>query len=96
MEKLKGKGLVKQEQVQEEHLPQSPTAPPQEIPVNNALQLPVDVYQTDNEIIIFAQVAGVDLETIDVAIEGENDVVSISGQTTRPEDLIGDHLEGYF
>ena len=99
MEKLKGKGLVKQDSASgggEEHAPQSSTAPPPEIPVNNALQLPVDVYQTDKEIIIFAQVAGIDLDTIDVAIEGENDVISISGHTMRPEELIGGNSEGDF
>ncbi len=92
MEKLKGKGVVKGDAASEEQAaphPKAPNAAPSEVPVHNALQLPVDVFQTDNEVVVFAQIAGVDLASLDVSIGGQNDVITISGSSVRPEDLIG-------
>ncbi|NBD74201.1 Hsp20 family protein [Patescibacteria group bacterium] len=95
MEKLKGKGIVKDDQggspggEQGEQHAVAPNAAPSEVPVHNALQLPVDVFQTDNEVVVFAQIAGVDLKSLDVSIGGQNDVITISGSSVRPEDLIG-------
>lgn len=99
MEKLKGKGLVEKEgggnvddaaaHAHESH---------NEVVPGHALQLPVDVYQSDYDIIIFAQLAGIDIETLDVSITGENDVVSIQGRSVRPEHLMGEnaHQHGEF
>ena len=87
MDKLKGKGLVDQNG--------QPTAGAvqqndgtQEVVPDHALQLPVDVFQSDDEIIIYAQLAGMDMHTLDVSISGENDVVSIQGSALRPESLM--------
>lgn len=92
MEKLKNKGLTQQGGAEgsTDAAPQatSPNAAPSDIPVHNALQLPVDVFQTDHDIVIFAQIAGVELESLDVSIGGENDVVTISGSSKRPDELI--------
>ena len=93
MDKLKGKGLAGSArggggEAAAPVAAQSPNAAPSDIPVHNALQLPVDVFQTDREIVIFAQIAGVDLDTLDVSIGGDQDVVTISGSSKRPEDLI--------
>ena len=96
MEKLKGKGLVKSDDAPKDHAPKSPNAAPPEIPVHNALQLPVDVYQTDTEIVIFAQITGVDLNSLDVSIGGDNDVITISGNSIRPEELVGGEMHGDF
>ena len=98
MEKLKGKGLVKKDApASGEQAPKSPNAAPPEIPVHNALQLPVDVYQSDREIVIFAQITGVDLNSLDVSIGGENDVVTISGHSLRPDELVGGaEMQGEF
>lgn len=51
-----------------------------------ATQLPVDVYQSNREIIIYAQISGVDLSQLDVSIEGENDIITIQGDMCRPEE----------
>jgi HSP20 family protein len=88
MDKLKGKGLV-----DKEGHPIDPTAAPTQnqqqgtLP-GHALQLPVDVFQSDSEIVIYAQLAGMDMQTLDVSISGENDVVSIQGSAQRPEQLM--------
>ncbi len=57
----------------------------EEIAVDNVSQLKVDVYQTDSLIIIYAQVPGVDIEDIQVSIEGDADIVLIEGKSIRPE-----------
>jgi HSP20 family molecular chaperone IbpA len=55
-------------------------------------QLPVDVAQTDSEIVIYAQIPGTDLSSLDVSIEGDNDVITIQGSSRRPEEIAhGDH-----
>jgi len=95
MEKLKGKGIVKEEDAGAQAV-KAPNAAPEGIPVHNALQLPVDVYQGDSEIVIFAQIAGVDLESLDVSIGGESDIVTLSGHSVRPEDLVDGVVRGEF
>ncbi len=45
-------------------------------------QLTVDVYQTDEEIVIQSAIAGVEPEDLDIALE--NDVVTIKGNRERP------------
>ncbi len=52
-------------------------------------QLPVDVQQSEMEIIIYAQVPGTEIKNLDVSIEGDNDVITIQGTSTRPSDLVG-------
>jgi HSP20 family molecular chaperone IbpA len=90
MEKLKGKGLVdKNGQPTEGVAPVAGVQ--QEVVPGHALQLPVDVFQSDSEIIIYAQLAGMDMHTLDVSISGENDVVSIQGSALRPENLMYEH-----
>ncbi len=91
MDKLKGKGLV-----DKEGNPMDPASAQQNqqaqqgVLPGHALQLPVDVFQSDNEIVIYAQLAGMDMQTLDVSIAGENDVVSIQGSALRPEQLMHD------
>lgn len=87
MDKLKGKGLVDQKGQPTQGLSQNMSGA-QEVVPDHALQLPVDVFQSDNEIVIYAQLAGMDMHTLDVSISGENDVVSISGSAMRPESLM--------
>jgi len=87
MDKLKGKGLVDETGQPAESAMQASSGP-QEVVPEHALQLPVDVFQSDNEIIIYAQLAGMDMHTLDVSISGENDVVSIQGSALRPETLM--------
>ena len=51
-------------------------------------QLTVDVYQTDEEIVVQAPIAGVDPENIDVAVE--NDMVIIKGKRPNPDRFMDD------
>ncbi len=87
MDKLKGKGLVDQSGRPTEGAPAQHGGSEEVIP-DHALQLPVDVFQSDDEIIIYAQLAGMDMRTLDVSISGENDVVNIQGSAARPESLM--------
>ncbi len=88
MDKLKGKGLVdKDGQLVDAATSEKTTSQQGALP-GHALQLPVDVFQSDSEIVIYAQLAGMDMHTLDVSISGENDVVSIQGSAHRPEQLM--------
>ncbi|OGN09593.1 MAG: hypothetical protein A3J46_02435 [Candidatus Yanofskybacteria bacterium RIFCSPHIGHO2_02_FULL_41_11] len=48
-------------------------------------QLTVDVYQTDDDIVIQSTIAGVDQNDIDIAVT--NDMVTIKGRRTMPEKI---------
>ena len=87
MDKLKGKGLVDKEGQLVDSASASAKNSQQTLP-GHALQLPVDVFQSDTEIVIYAQLAGMDMQTLDVSIGGDNDVVSIQGSALRPEQLM--------
>jgi len=50
-------------------------------------QLNVDIYQAENLIVIYAQVAGSDMSNISIAIEGDADIVIIEGLRQRPEHI---------
>jgi HSP20 family protein len=45
-------------------------------------QLPIDVYVTDEDVVIIASVAGADPEKVDITIEG--DTLTIKGEITEP------------
>jgi len=90
MDKLKGKGLVDKNGQQVEGASVADNTQQQPVLPDHALQLPVDVFQSDSEIVIYAQLAGMDMQTLDVSITGENDVVSVQGSALRPEQLMHD------
>lgn len=84
LQKLKNKGVG----VSDDH-----TQPSANIPVKSDVplggtQLPVDVKQSDKEIIIYAQIPGTEIKDLDVSIEGDNDVITISGLSRRPEGVV--------
>jgi len=80
LKKLKRKGVVEEDQVV--------GAPDQKSGMPAGItQLPVDVYQSDNEIIIFTQVPGTNISKLEVAIEGNNDIVTLKGSSKRPEEI---------
>ncbi len=89
LQKLKGKGVG----VSEEHTATPVNSAKSDIP-SGVTQLPVDVEQSDTEITIFAQVPGTEIKDLDVSIEGDNDVITISGTSHRPTDLVGAKQEG--
>lgn len=59
----------------------------EETAVDKIVQLNVDVFQTDNLIVVYAQAAGAEMTDIHVSIEGDADIVLIEGGRLRPEFL---------
>ncbi len=88
LQKLKGKGVG----VTEDHAVEQVHSQKSEIP-SGVTQLPVDVQQSDSEIIIYAQVPGTEIKDLDVSIEGDNDVITIQGVSRRPSELVGGKAE---
>lgn len=75
-EKLTGaESFDEEEQIINTRVEESPEVPQEEG------QLAVDVFQTDNEIIIQSTIAGVRAENLDIMIQ--NDMVSIKGERKR-------------
>lgn len=60
----------------------------EETAVDKVAQLDVDVFQTENKIIIYAQSAGADMNDVNVSIEGDADIVLIEGRRIRPEYIV--------
>jgi HSP20 family molecular chaperone IbpA len=56
------------------------------------LQLDVDIYQTSSKIVVYAPIAGVKTDKLDIFVESENDVITISGKKEIPK-LIKDDDE---
>jgi HSP20 family protein len=54
-------------------------------PDNNEGQLTIDVYQTENEIVIKSTIAGVKPEDLDVSIN--NDMVTVKGERKNEEEV---------
>jgi len=55
------------------------------IPREGVIQLPVDIYSTEDKIVIRAAVPGVDPDDVEITIEG--DTLTIRGETKAPEDV---------
>ncbi len=60
----------------------------EETAVDKVAQLDVDVFQTENMIVIYAQAAGADMNDVNVSIEGDADIVLIEGRRIRPEYIV--------
>jgi HSP20 family molecular chaperone IbpA len=84
LQKLKGKGVG----VSEDHTVSPESLPEKSDIPSGVTQLPVDVKQSDTEIIIYAQVPGTEIKDLDVSIEGDNDVITIQGLSHRPEGVL--------
>jgi len=78
LQRLKGRGVRSGEKL---------LSSDEEMALDKIAQLDVDVFQTDNMIIIYAQAAGADMSDIHVSIEGDADIVLIEGRRLRPENL---------
>lgn len=75
LQRLKGKGVRAQKLQSAE----------EETALDKIVQLDVDVFQTDDTIVIYAQAAGAELADIKVTIEGDADIVLIEGKRLRPD-----------
>jgi len=60
----------------------------EETAADKVAQLHVDVYQTEQMIVIYAQSAGADMNDVHVSIEGDADIVLIEGRRVRPEYIV--------
>jgi len=71
-----------------------PQVAPQTMPENNDIegQLTIDVYQTENEIVIKSTIAGVKPEDLDVTIN--NDMVTVKGE--RKNEEVVEHGNYYY
>ncbi len=59
-----------------------------ETDVEEIAQLDVDVLQTDDSVVVYAQAAGANMHDVHIAIEGEDNIVIIEGQRKRPSHLV--------
>ncbi len=75
LQRLKGKGVHAQKLQSAE----------EETALDKIVQLDVDVFQTDDTIVVYAQAAGAELADIKVSIEGDADIVLIEGKRLRPD-----------
>ena len=55
------------------------------IPREGVIQLPADIYSTEDKVVIRAAVPGVDPDDVEITIEG--DTLTIKGETKAPEDV---------
>jgi len=78
LQRLKGRGVRTEKRLQSSE---------EETALDKIVQLDVDVFQTTDLIIVYAQAAGAELTDIHVSIEGDADVVLIEGKRLRPEHL---------
>lgn len=61
--------------------------------VGDHLQLDVDIYQTSSKIVIYAPLPGVKIDKLDIFVESENDVITISGKKEIPRQIKDDDEE---
>ena len=78
LQRLKGRGIRTEQRLQSSE---------EETALDKIVQLDVDVFQTTDLIVVYAQAAGAELSDIHVSIEGDADVVLIEGKRLRPSHL---------
>jgi HSP20 family protein len=80
LQRLKGKGVRDGNQ--------NLLSDAEETAVDKVAQLHVDVYQTEKQIVVYAQSAGADMNDVHVSIEGDADIVLIEGKRVRPDYIV--------
>jgi len=78
LQRLKGRGVRTEQKL---------LSSDEESAIDKIVQLDVDVFQSDDLIVIYAQAAGTELADVHVSIEGDADIVLIEGRRLRPEFL---------
>lgn len=81
LDKLKKRGFEEEEAARKEEAEANPAAV--QMP-EGEMQLDIDVMQTNDEVILITQIAGVSLKDVAISIEGENDVVVLQGEKKKP------------
>ncbi len=84
LEKLK---LVKEEEKKEPVAREEKLEP-------SVLQLNVDIYQSQDEVVLIAQVPGIDVKDLDISLSEDNDVLTIEGQIEIPKEITFDKEKG--
>lgn len=78
LQRLKGRGVRADQKL---------LSSEEETAIDKVVQLNVDVFQSEDHIVIYAQSAGADMADMHVSIEGDADIVLIEGRRVRPEFL---------
>lgn len=78
LQRLKGRGVRTDQKL---------LSSEEETAIDKIVQLHVDVFQSEDLIVIYAQSAGADMSDMHVSIEGDADIVLIEGRRVRPEFL---------
>lgn len=78
LQRLKGRGVRTEQKL---------LSSDEETVLDKVVQLDVDIFQTDDLIVVYAQAAGTDMSDVRVSIEGDADIVLIEGRRLRPEHL---------
>ncbi len=78
LQRLKGRGVRTEQKL---------LSSDEETALDKVVQLDVDIYQTDDMIVVYAQAAGTDMSDVHVSIEGDADIVLIEGRRLRPEHI---------
>lgn len=78
LQRLKGRGVRSDQKL---------LSSDEESAIDKVVQLDVDVFQTEDSIIVYAQAAGTDISDVHVSIEGDADIVLVEGRRLRPEFL---------
>ena len=91
LDRLKKKQVIPAtpDDVKQDKVASQNKAPAAEV-VSAADQLKVDIFQSPTAVTVYAQIAGANVTDIEVIIEGDNDIVTIKGQRTRPS---GEHFQ---
>jgi HSP20 family molecular chaperone IbpA len=79
LQRLKGRGVRSGDGLQSDA---------EETAADKVAQLHVDVFQSEQMIVVYAQSAGADMNDVHVSIEGDADIVLIEGKRIRPEYLV--------
>ncbi len=82
-------------QEETEEKPSEKTAPSEEKEewAETEGQLAIDVFQTDTEVVIQAPIAGVETKDLDISIE--KDMITVKGYRPRPEEPLGERSYFY-
>ena len=79
LQRLKGRGLRTDQKL---------LSSDEESALDKVAQLDVDIFQSDDLIVVYAQAGGADMSDVSVSIEGDADIVLIEGQRLRPEHIV--------
>lgn len=79
LQRLKNKGIRSDEKL---------LSSDEESALDKVAQLHVDVFQTEEQIVIYAQAGGTDISDVQVSIEGDADIILIEGRRLRPEQIV--------